>query len=368
MQAGLGPSGRSPSSRGRIALWVVLSLLTVLLLLAGSITFYIWNGLRPAAEGQPVTVEIPKGTSSFRVAELLEEKGVIRNAFLFKYYLQFKDQGERFQAGRYEMIPGAELDAIIRQLNEGRTVKAETIRFTIPEGFTVLQIADALAKLGAVDREAFLRLADSPDAEPAGEYVRDIPADALLHHRLEGYLFPETYEFKRGAKEAEIIARMQQELDRKLEQLPEGWEAQLETLGVTFHELMTIASLVEREVMVPEERALVAGVIYNRLEAKMPLQIDATVQYVLDKPKERLLEKDLEIDDPYNTYKIPGLPPGPIASPSLASIQAALYPEQSDYFYYVTKKDGSNTHLFARTFKEHQANIRKSAEPAQTAE
>jgi len=133
---------------------------------------------------------------------------------------------------------------------------------------------------------------------------------------------------------------------------------------MTFHDLLTIASLVEREVVVDEERALVAGVIYNRLEDGMKLQIDATVQYSLDKPKQRLYEKDLLIDSPYNTYEVEGLPPGPIASPSLESIKAALYPEKSEYFFYVTKKDGSQTHLFAKTYKEHLRNIDKSNQSA----
>jgi UPF0755 protein len=138
----------------------------------------------------------------------------------------------------------------------------------------------------------------------------------------------------------------------------------LEEKKMTLHELLTIASLVEREVVIDEERALVAGVIYNRIEDGMMLQIDATVQYSLDKPKERLYEKDLLIDSPYNTYKVEGLPPGPIASPSIASITAALYPEESDYLFYVTKKDGSQSHLFAKTYEEHLKNIEKSKQAA----
>ena len=123
---------------------------------------------------------------------------------------------------------------------------------------------------------------------------------------------------------------------------------------------MTVASLVEREVVVDEERPIVAGIIYNRLKEGMPLQIDATVQYLLDKQKDRLMESDLQVDSPYNTYKIKGLPPGPIASPSVKSIEAALFPKKTDYFYYVTKKDGSHEHLFAETLKQHNQNIAKS--------
>jgi UPF0755 protein len=131
-------------------------------------------------------------------------------------------------------------------------------------------------------------------------------------------------------------------------------------MGLTLHQLLTIASLIEREAVLDEERPLIASVIYNRLKIGQPLQIDATIQYLFATPKERLFEKDLQIESPFNTYLHTGLPPGPISDSSFASIKAALYPETSDYFYYVTKKDGSHSHLFAKTFAEHQKNIEKS--------
>jgi UPF0755 protein len=181
---------------------------------------------------------------------------------------------------------------------------------------------------------------------------------------LEGYIFPETYEVPQTSTDEKIVRRMFEELDRKLALLPADWQQQMEKLGLTFHDIMTIASLIEREVVVDEERALVASVIYNRLNQKYPLQIDATVQYALDAPKERLLYVDLEVDSPYNTYKHAGLPPGPIASPGLKSIEAALYPDTSTYMFYVTKKDGTAEHYFAETYEAHQSNIAKSNENA----
>ncbi|UUZ86641.1 endolytic transglycosylase MltG [Paenibacillus sp. P26] len=182
--------------------------------------------------------------------------------------------------------------------------------------------------------------------------------------RLEGYLFPETYEWKKDVTPDEIVESMTQELDKKLAELPKDWQSALKQRGLTFHQPLTVASLIEREVALEEERALVSGVIYNRLKQGMPLQIDATVQYLFDKPKERLFEKDLQIESPYNTYLHPGLPPGPIASPSLASIQAALYPAGTKYLYYVTKKDGSKGHLFAETYEQHLKNIAESKKTA----
>ncbi|UVI28062.1 endolytic transglycosylase MltG [Paenibacillus spongiae] len=353
-------------SRAVITLWVIVSILSVMVLIVGGAAFYIWNGLRPTSAGEVKQVELKQGMSPFKFAEVLENEGIIRDSFLFKYYLRLKDEGPRFQAGVYELKPGMDKTAIINKLNAGETLKEETIRFTIPEGYTVEQIADTLSKAGIVDRDSFLKLANSDKTWGDAEAVRSIPKNnKQIKHRLEGYMFPETYELEKGSTPEMIIERMLKELDRKLNTLPENWDDTLADLNIDFHQLMTIASLVEREVVVDEERPIVAGIIYNRLAKKMPLQIDATVQYSLDKPKERLFEKDLLVDSPYNTYQIKGLPPGPIASPSMKSIEAALFPEKTDYLYYVTKKDGSNKHLFARTLKEHNKNIRNSKESSQ---
>ncbi|OUS78270.1 aminodeoxychorismate lyase [Paenibacillus sp. MY03] len=331
-----------------------------MLLGAGGVLYYVWSNLQPMPAGAVKQVAISRGMSANSVADTLEENGIIKNSFVFGYYLQLKDEGSRFQAGLYEMSPGMDNAAIIAKLNAGDTIAEETIRFTIPEGYTVLQIADKLAADGLINKEKFLDVAENGRSWANAESAQAIPDDDKLHKRLEGYLFPETYELKKDSTEEQIITRMLQETDRKLAALPEDWQDAMEASGRTLHEIMTIASLIEREVVVDEERALVSSVIYNRLAKPMRLQIDAAVQYALDEPKERLLTKDLEIDSPYNTYKNDGLPPGPIASPSLASIEAAIYPAQSDYLFYVTKKDGSQSHLFAKTYNEHLRNIDKS--------
>ena len=247
------------------------------------------------------------------------------------------------------MKPGMTLDEMIAKLNAGDTVKEEMIRFTVPEGLTVSQLADKLSGDNIVNRDTFLGLVDSGEGLNSSR-IAEIPADAKLKHKLEGYLFPETYELKKGSTEKDMINRMLEELDHRLASLPDDWEEKLKERGISFHEMMTIASLIEREVVVDEERPLVASVIYNRLAKKQKLQIDATVQYLFDKQKERLLNKDLKIESPYNTYLHEGLPPGPIANPGLASIVAAIYPAQSNYYFYVTKKDGSQSHLFAETY------------------
>jgi UPF0755 protein len=299
-----------------------------------------------------------------KVAELLEQKGLIRSSFLFSGWLKVAGEGSRFQAGVYELTPGMTRDQIVAKLNKGDIIAASTIRFTIPEGFTVQQIAARLSETGAVNKNKFLEAAGHTAQATGSLWTKNIPADNSLKFPLEGYLFPETYEMKRESTAADIVNRMLAELDHKLDQLPDDWQITMEERGLTVHQLLTIASLVEREVVVEEERPIVSSVIQNRLKKKMPLQIDATIQYLLDKQKELLLEPDLKVESPYNTYLHAGLPPGPIASPSLKSIEAALYPEATDYLYYVTKKDGTNTHLFAVKYSQHQRNIQISEKNA----
>jgi len=366
------PSGSEPEARTtsvpavrrrkpKVLLWSFLIALGIVLAAAGSSLFYLWNGLRPtAASSTPVKITISSGMRAQKVSEMLEDNGLIRNASLFSGWLKLKGEGSRFQAGEYELTPGMTRDQIVAKLNNGDIVAASTIKFTIPEGFTVQQIADRLAEKSGIDKAKFLEIAGKPEEWTGSIWTKTLPVDKNLKYPLEGYLFPDTYEMKAGSTESEIINRMLAELDRKLDQLPEDWLGTLEERGLTVHQLLTIASLVEREVVIDEERLIVSSVIENRLKKKMPLQIDATIQYSLEKPKERLLEEDLKVKSPYNTYLNAGLPPGPIANPSLKSIEAALYPEQTDYFYYVTKKDGTNSHLFAETFKQHQKNIKLS--------
>ncbi|MNI40904.1 putative aminodeoxychorismate lyase [compost metagenome] len=220
-------------------------------------------------------------------------------------------------------------------------------------------MAEKLAEEGFVDKDKFLALAKTATGIDS-ELLKEIPENDQFIYRLEGYLFPETYELKKGSNEQDIVNRMITETANRLNGIPD-LHKKLEQRGLNLNELMTIASLVEREVVVDSERSVVAGVINNRISKGMKLEIDATVQYLLGKPKERLLNSDLRsVDSPYNSYLYEGLPPGPIAAPSLKSIEAALEPKSSDYFFYVTKKDGSGEHLFAQTYAEHLQNIKKS--------
>ncbi|WP_341866036.1 endolytic transglycosylase MltG [Paenibacillus ferrarius] len=347
-------------SKAKRTLLIIGLLLLIGIGIASGVGLYIANALQPvAASGQEVRVSIPQGSGSAQIAKELETKGLIKNSSIFMYYLKWHKQGSKFQAGEYSMKPGMTFEEMIDKLNNGEIVKEDMIRITIPEGFTIDQIAAKISEQTPWKKEAFLQMTDEANAFKS-ETNFTIPDNKNLKHRLEGYLFPETYEFKKGSSEQEFIERTLQQLDKKLATLPADWKDKLKDRGLSVHQMLTIASLIEREVVVDEERALVSGVIQNRLKKNMPLQIDATVQYLFDKSKDRLLEKDLQIQSPYNTYLNTGLPPGPIASPSLASMKAAIYPEETKYLFYVTKKDGTKGHLFAETFEAHKKNIAES--------
>lgn len=342
------------------AAWTGLTLLIIALLALSALALYIREMTQPMPNSeQAVRVVIPAGSGSAQIAQLLEQQGLIRDARMFSYYLKYKEQGSKFQAGEYEMTPGITLDAIIDMLNKGLIVKEQGIKLTVPEGYTVRQIADKVSQQFGLDPTLFLQTAGQYTGYTA-KVFQHIPNNPQLHNKLEGYLFPETYEWKKDIKLEELIDAMMLELDKKLALLPKDWQQKMEAQGQSFHQMLTIASLIEREVALDEERPLVSSVIQNRLKKGMALQIDATIQYMFDKPKERLFEKDLQLESPYNSYLHPGLPPGPIASPSLASIQAAIYPADSNYMFYVTKKDGSKAHLFAETYEQHQQNITAS--------
>jgi len=302
-----------------------------------------WNwyrgALRPVAgPGETTIVHIPSGSGAAQIAEDLQSAGLIRDARAFRIMLGFTGLGDRLQAGHYELAPTMSAREVAEKIASG---KVATRRVTIPEGLTLLQIADRVAEAGLSEREAFVAAA-VPETV-AGEALMLLPDDGL-----EGYLFPETYEFTYDEGPGAIVARMVRELEERF--VRPNRDA-IKARGLSLHEIITLASLVEREARVDGERALIAGVLQHRLDIGMKLQCDATVQYALGEHRPRLLYEDLRIDSPYNTYRHEGLPPGPIAAPGLASLMAALGPAETDALFYVARPDG--THAFSRTYEEH---------------
>lgn len=297
---------------------------------------------------EEVEVVVPEGAGARAVAHRLHRKGVVDHPRLFAGYLALRGAQDRIKAGRYRFRVPASWSEIAGALEGGRV---ETTEVVIPEGFTLRQIAPRVAPVTTVDADSLLALArDSATARALG-----VPGPTL-----EGYLFPDTYRFAEGVAPRRVLEAMVQRYRGFWG--PEQ-RARADSLGLDEREVVTLASIVEEEARVEGERPVIAGVYHNRLERGMRLEADPTVQYALDAPKERLLFRDIRsvADDPYNTYTRAGLPPGPIASPGAASLEAVLSPADVPYLFFVARPDGS--HVFSRTLREHEeakARIRSS--------
>lgn len=327
------------SRKARIAL--TISLLLVLLLGAGVMGgLYWWRwAAKPAGIGKSTTrITVARGASAAAVGQELEARGLIRSARAFA----LRARGKTIQPGIYDLTSSEPLPTILGHLVRGDIA---TNRVTFPEGYTLERVAERLEEKRLGTARAFLDLTIRQGDSLKATGFRPPP-------KLEGYLFPDTYKLPVDADEKAIAQRMLDNFDRLVAQ---GKKAEIQRSGRPLHEIVTIASLVEREARVSEDRPRIAGVIFNRLKRGMPLQIDATVQYARGEHKARLLYRDLKIDSPYNTYRIAGLPPGPICNPGMASIQATLAPEASEYLFYVARSDGS--HVFGRTLTDHNRNI-----------
>lgn len=291
-----------------------------------------------------VQVNIPQGSSTEEIATILEDNGLIGSSFYFRVLAKFSGYDGLFQYGDYTLSTSMAEDEMMEvMMTEG--YKRETISFTIPEGYTIDQIAQKLDSEGVVSRNEFLDAVY--DADYGYDYIDMIPERNL---RLQGYLFPDTYEVYADATAEQIVSIMLKQFDQVFN---EDLRSRADSLGLSVDEVLTIASIIEREARVSDERKVISGVIYNRLNINMKLEMCSTVMYVLDKPQDRLLYSDLKIDSPYNTYMYAGLPVGPIANPGEASIVAALYPDQHDYLFFVLMDPETGEHAFTKTLDQH---------------
>jgi len=329
--------------------WLILSL-GLLFLTSLGIHFYGAHQskfARAGEEGQIVRIEPQFGVSE--IAQMLKEKEIIKSPWLFRIAAFLRGSATQLKAGEYAFSPGMSLLEVLRKLEKGEIFH---YKVTIPEGQTIRDIARDLASMGLADQQRFLRLCH--DKEILQDY--GIRADSL-----EGYLFPDTYFLLKGMKEEEIIDRM---VRRFLQVFTPEWDKKAKQLGFSPHQAVTLASLIEAETPLGDERYLVSSVFHRRLRIKMPLQCDPTVIYALsgkDGKKGRLSRRDLTFRSPYNTYIHAGLPPGPICSPGAASLEAALDPVPSSYLYFVSKGNGS--HYFSSTLAEHYRAVRKYQSP-----
>jgi UPF0755 protein len=304
---------------------------------------WLWSASRPPERNEPARVVVESGTPVRTLGARLEEARVIRSSRLLELWLRLRGDAGSIQAGTYEIPPGVSLAGVIDILVAGRTLLASV---TIPEGLRLEQQAGVAAHELGIDSAAFVAAAtDSLLADSLG-------VDA---HTLEGYLFPETYRVDPSTDARELVRLMVGEFQRAF---GDEWRARAESLGRSVNEIVTLASIVEEEARVHEERPVIAGVFWNRLREGMKLEADPTVQYALGSHRQRVLYRDLEVDSPYNTYLYPGLPPGPIASPGRASLEATLYPDSVPWFYFFATGSGGR-HTFSETFAEHNRKRRE---------
>ncbi len=324
----------------------------------------LWTGfnmlllpVNSADKGETVLVDIPAGAGTGQIGRILDEEGVIHNAFVFQIYARIMGLDKEFIAGSYELSPANNMKEIIDKIIKGE-IYQDTLWFTIPEGFTVEQMARSLSAGQLADESRFLGIV----SHPPDYLIENFPFLKVARennclYALEGYLFPDTYQISRGASEEEIVSLMLRRMSRMID---EHFEKQAAETGMTAHQVLTLASIIEKEAAVAGERKLIASVFLNRLADNQLLQSCATVQYALGETKPVLTTKDTLIESPYNTYLNPGLPPGPICAPGESSITAVLHPEKSSFYYFVSKNDGSGEHYFGRTLQEHNENIARA--------
>ena len=297
-----------------------------------------------SATGNVVTVEIPAGATVDAIADILQESGIIESKTAFKLRVKLSGKGTSLNYGTYTLDEGMSMKEVISHLSDSG--KQNTVSLVVPEGFSAENIADRVENIGLCDKNEFLR---ALSADYDFEFIRYIP-QGDYKYRLQGFLFPDTYNFAKGTQASEVVRAMLANFDNKYKERFGGYDE-----GV-FRRIVK-ASLIEKEARLASERPIIAGVIENRLKIDMPLQIDASIVYAVTDgtfDMENVSYSHLEVDSPYNIYVNRGLPPGPICNPGMSSIMAAANPQSHRYLYYHTdtsKNDGS--HIFTETYDAH---------------
>lgn len=324
--------------------WAAVALVLVVLLGAGlflafGTTHVIERSDRDAKEN--IYMVVKPGTTASEISDHLTRLGVIDSRLRFWWLMKLQGDAQKFKTGTYAFAPHMDEQAVLDKLVSGDTT---VVRFTIPEGFGIKEIAKRLADEGLVDEQEFL--AEAKDFAPY-DYMKKRPNE---RYAAEGYLFPDTYEIHSEVTPEAIMKMMAEDFDTRL--TPE-LRQQAAAKNLSIHDLVTLASLVEKEARYDEDRPIIAQVFFKRLQMGMPLQSDTTLQYLMAGPKEDVSIEDTKIDSPYNTYQHAGLPPGPIASPGMKSILAVLNPASTDYLYFVADRQGHNH--YSQTYDEHLA-------------
>ena len=334
----------------RVKLWMKVGLLLVLALLVAGVAGGMWlrtTLTRPHASfaGDEVFVEIPAGESTAGSGRRLVEAGVLRDELTFRLAWRWYGSGRTLKAGEYRFTGASTPAEVLDRVARGDVY---LLAITFPEGLTAEEMGEVFARAGFGTAEQFVQAAASPDA------IRALDPEA---DTLEGYLFPDTYRVPRSTTADSLVASM---VARFTQVFDAAWADAANARGLSVRQLVTLASLVEKETARAEERGQVAGVYHNRLRVGMPMQCDPTVIYALKRAGRwdgNITRADLQFDSPYNTYRYPGLPPGPIAQPGRASLAAAARPDETSALYFVSRNDGS--HVFSDTLEEHNRAVRE---------
>ena len=313
--------------------------LAIILIVAGLLFFKA--SLPMNDNTQPQVFEVKSGMTLKQVSQELFRQNLIRSANAFQAIALIQDKEKLIKVGEYYISPSMLPAEILQRITSGKTVLHS---ITIPEGYRITEIANLLEEKDLADKNIFLQQAKNV------ELLEGIPTSSL-----EGYLFPDTYHFGKRTTEAAIINKMVKTFKERV--LKQEFLKRAEDLGFSYHEIITLASLIEKETGKDSERKQISSVFHNRLKKNMLLQTDPTVIYAIDIFDGNIRKRDLNIDSPYNTYRYKGLPPGPIANPGLKSIIAALYPATTSNLYFVSKQDGS--HKFSATLNEHNRAVQK---------
>lgn len=335
-------------SKKRIFRWLkhnlyvsVPAFLTLSVALAFAVIVYMGNNSGFAKSGNyPVLVK--SGMSTWEISELLHAKGLVRHPKAFRIEARVRGLARKLQAGLYVIEGGMSNGEIVERLSKGRVKMA---RLTVPEGYCVRQVGTVIEQAGFGSAERFCKLAKT--YAPYG-YMKTDNADVI--YKAEGFLYPAVYDFPASYNEKDLLELMVRTFDEEVTKA--GCLRQAKQLGKNFRDVVNLAAMVEKEAVFRSEQPRIAGVFQNRLDIWMPIQSDTTVQYILGgEQREIILYRDTKIENPYNTYQNYGLPPGPIASPGMSAIKAALQPEKTDYLYFVAEKDGH--HRFSTCYADH---------------
>jgi len=307
--------------------------------------FFLWQEIYLAKnpyDKETKIFTIEKGQGLKEISANLEKEGIIKSDFVFNLYAFFSKKSTKLQAGKYQLSPSMTIPEIVEKFVKGEVIKE---KITIVEGWNLNDIEKALKEKFKIQIVKLkLPVKDLPEFKEKFDFLNDLPTSATL----EGFLFPDTYQFSFNVSERDILEEMLLNFDKKLNsQLREEIKRQKKTI----FEIITMASLIEKEVRTMEDKKLVSGILWKRLKIGMPLQADATITYLTGKKTTEISIEETKIDSPYNTYKYFGLPPGPICNPGLDSILAAIYPQESDYLFYLSTPEGKT--IFSKTLLEH---------------